>query len=91
MKHMKLPKNVEILTFVTTSDGEKREYDAEDHHLSESIELFDVEEVSYMLLFVNGMLQPSTHYTVAQGKLVFLTDDVPEKNVPIILQMVKVR
>ncbi|TKH05288.1 DUF4183 domain-containing protein [Peribacillus simplex] len=47
----------------------------------------DPSKVSYMNLFINGVLQPHDNYTVEKGKLKLNTIDIPIKGTPIILQM----
>ncbi|WP_336245702.1 DUF4183 domain-containing protein [Paenibacillus apiarius] len=44
--------------------------------------------VSYMNLFINGILQPIIVYKVSEG--VFTIDEVPEKDVPITLQFIRI-
>ena len=44
-----------------------------------------------MNLFVNGILQPKPNYSVEEGSLTLLTDDVPLEGVPIILEYFKIR
>jgi hypothetical protein len=44
--------------------------------------------VSYYNLFINGVLQPETNYTVKKGLLILKTKDTPIKGVPITLQFI---
>lgn len=73
------------------SDGTKRIYTNEDE-----ITLYGTNgipapsTVTYFNLFVNGVLQPSTTYEVKEGTLKFLTVDIPPKDVPIILQSIRI-
>lgn len=45
-------------------------------------------EVSYINVFINGILQPQTNYMVEQGKLTLLTEEAPNAGVPIVLQFI---
>ncbi|MED3037841.1 hypothetical protein CBR56_29450 [Bacillus thuringiensis] len=47
-------------------------------------------EVSYFNLFVNGVIQPFTTYTVRKGELLFLTEDLPIIHTPITLQFITI-
>ncbi|WP_163539975.1 DUF4183 domain-containing protein [Gracilibacillus sp. YIM 98692] len=91
-KRFSPPKTTDLITLVTISDEEKYEYHVSDF---EAFPLPDtrIEEMdlSYTSLFVNGVIQPNTHYQFKNGTLTFLTEDTPEKNVPIILQLVKIQ
>jgi len=49
------------------------------------------DEISFLNLFVNGILQPKPNYSVEEGSLTLLTDDVPLEGVPIILEYFKIR
>ncbi|GAY75477.1 DUF4183 domain-containing protein [Sporolactobacillus inulinus] len=86
------PQQVDTLTFYTLSDGRKRVYTSADALQGHGTEvILAPEEVSYMNLFINGILQSKQSYAVAQGKLVIRTEDIPIKGTPIILQMVTIR
>ncbi len=71
----------------TISDGVKREFTKDD-------ELFmygdrgipDPEEVSFFRLFINGVLQPKTNYSVEPGLLTLTADNIPIKDALIILE-----
>lgn len=86
------PQNVETCEFFTLSDGQKRVY-TENDALTDygSKMILDPEEVSYMNLFINGVLQSRRSYTIKEGKLVIHTEDIPCKGTPIILQMIIIR
>jgi hypothetical protein len=74
------------------SDGEKRIYTNEDA-LPEyaSTVILNPNTVSYVNLFINGMLQPSNFYKVEEGRMTLLTSGaLPENGVPVILQFVKI-
>jgi|GEM_PF-6183116 len=81
--------NVETTEYITVSDGIKRSY-----HDSDGIEGFNVIPdpltISYSNLFINGMLQPSSFYTVARGSLIINTQDIPISGTYMILQFIKI-
>jgi hypothetical protein len=87
-----VPQKTDTCTFCTLSDGRKRMYSAADalpgHGVSK---ILSPDEVSYMNLFINGILQPNQCYQVEKGILTLLTEDVPVKETPIILQMIIIR
>ena len=77
------------LLYFTFSDGEKHVYTNNDGVAEYGItEILAPNEVSYINLFINGILQPQINYEVGEGKLILLTDEVPEKDVPITLQFI---
>jgi Domain of unknown function (DUF4183)/Collagen triple helix repeat (20 copies) len=77
------------LLYFTFSDGEKRLYTNNDGVAEYGItEILAPNEVSYINLFINGILQPQINYEVEEGKLTLLTDEVPGKDVPITLQFI---
>ena len=47
-------------------------------------------EVSYYNLFINGVIQPLTTYTIESGKLTLLSDEPPPVNSPITLQFITI-
>lgn len=71
------------------SDGVKAEYTDEDELTEYGHRgILSPASVSYYNLFVNGVLQPNVNYAISEGRLEFLTADVPAKNEPIILTFV---
>lgn len=83
------PKKVSIVEFYTLSDGKKKVYTDSDciQNIGEqSIE--NPSNVSFMNLFINGVLQPKVNYEVVEGALILKTYDIPDKGSPIILQMI---
>ncbi|MED3662898.1 DUF4183 domain-containing protein [Ureibacillus thermophilus] len=86
----RLPKKVEVFEYFTISNGKSRVYRDQDgitkgkHH-----KIMDPSTVSYMNLFINGVLQPKENYEVECGMLKLITEDLPPKGAPIILQMFK--
>lgn len=78
---------VENYQYNTVSDGIKKEFTNDDE-----IKIYgdkgipDPNLVSYFNLFINGILQPKVNYIIASGLLILTTIDVPQENVPIILE-----
>ncbi|WP_085994238.1 DUF4183 domain-containing protein [Oceanobacillus senegalensis] len=75
--------------YYAISDGIKSIYTNEDE-LQEYGDrgILDPASVSYMNLFINGILQPQNQYEVKKGRLIFTSGDVPERGSPIILQFI---
>lgn len=75
--------------FTARADGFKRIYTSEDG-LSEyeSSTILDPNNVTYYNLYVNGIFQPSSLYTVVKNYLIFDSTDVPGKDQMIVLQFV---
>ncbi|WP_313892100.1 DUF4183 domain-containing protein [Psychrobacillus sp.] len=77
--------------FFVLSDGNKRIYTESDALSEYGIQkILDPSTVSYMNLFINGILQPKVNYEVTEGKIVLLTEDIPSEECPIILQMITI-
>ncbi|MGG1368326.1 DUF4183 domain-containing protein [Priestia megaterium] len=75
------------LLYVTSSDGKKLEYTNSDASPdSETNQILAPSEVSYINLFINGMIQPQSNYTVEKGKLI-LNEPLAE-TMPIVLQFI---
>ncbi len=87
----RLPRKVEVYEYYTISDGHSRLYKEEDgvDELGKQVILGPC-KVSYMNLFINGVLQPKESYIVQSGVLRLKTEDVPPKGAPVVLQMIKV-
>lgn len=82
----------EIYYYSTIADGLKRVYTNEDELTGYGVRgIIDPEQVSFMNLYVNGVLQPKVNYTVKKGFLIFLASDIPRKGVPICLEFISVR
>lgn len=83
-------------TVVTTelfvlSDGVKKVYTEQDAIADCGLQqMMNPANASYMNLFINGILQPKINYLVSEGRLLLLTEDVPEKGCPIVLQMIQI-
>lgn len=82
---------VDTYQYYTSSDGIKSVYANEDE-LKEygSRGILDPTTVSFINLFINGLLQPQNQYIVEPGKLTLTSGDVPEEGSPIILQFVRI-
>lgn len=80
----------EVYQFNAISDGMKRIYTNHDE-LKEygNRGILDPENVTYINLFINGILQPPINYKVKKGILFITSDDIPIKGVPIALQFIK--
>lgn len=82
---------VDVYQYNALADGVKSIYTNEDE-LTEygSRGILDPKTVSYVNLFINGVLQPPNVYEVEKGYLHLKTEDVPRKNTPIILQFITI-
>lgn len=79
----------ETTYYVASSSGDKKEYTDQDLLPEyDSGGILPPETVSYYHVFVNGMLQPKSNYSLRQGFLNFNTLDMPSKNVFIVIQFV---
>lgn len=88
--HHRLPKQVEVFEYYTISNGHCRIFKDEDGIKGVGNQLIlDPSMVSYMNLFINGVLQPYESYEVQRGVIKLKTEDVPPKGAPVILQMFK--
>lgn len=86
----RLPKEIEVFEFYTNSNGKSRIYrDQDGITKGENQKIKDPSTISYMNLFINGVLQPKENYEVKCGMLMLKTKDLPPKGAPIILQMFK--
>ncbi|WP_019424165.1 DUF4183 domain-containing protein [Paenibacillus sp. OSY-SE] len=80
---------VETFQYITVSDGVKNTYTNQDELIQfGSTGILNPATVSYVNLFINGMLQPLIVYKVSEGVLTI--DEAPEKGVPITLQFIKI-
>ncbi|WP_285766999.1 DUF4183 domain-containing protein [Peribacillus sp. SI8-4] len=84
----KIPKRIVVYEFYAVADGCQRVFVEEDG-IADLVKqvIPDPAKVSYMNLFINGVLQPHENYTVKAGMLTLNTVDAPIKGTPIILQM----
>ncbi|WMJ24053.1 DUF4183 domain-containing protein [Paludicola sp. MB14-C6] len=76
----------------TLSNGEKREFTNSDELTQYGDKgIPDTGEISYFNLYINGVLQPLTNFTVKNHVLYLTTTDIPKKDSTIILESVVVR
>ena len=77
------------LLYFTFSDGQKLIYtNADGLAQYGTTQILSPSEVSFINLFINGILQPQTAYLVQAGVLTLLTPIAPEAGVPITLQFI---
>ncbi|WP_207640802.1 DUF4183 domain-containing protein [Desulfitibacter alkalitolerans] len=83
---------VENYQYNTRSDGVKKIYTDNDE-LTEYGDkgILNPNKVSYLNLYINGVLQPKANYSVKKGLLMLDTTDVPDEGVPIILEFLMIR
>ncbi|MDP9726848.1 hypothetical protein J2W44_006001 [Priestia aryabhattai] len=75
------------LLYFTFSDGQKLEYlNSDGVPQYGDAQILSPNKVSYINLFINGILQPQSTYTVEEGKLTL--EESPSKDVPITLQFI---
>lgn len=84
----RIPKQVEVFEYYTISNGTSRMFSDKDG-IIENQKIMDPSMVSYMNLFINGVLQPKENYDVHCGIIKLKTEDLPPKGTPVILQMFK--
>jgi len=83
-------KKIEVFEYYTHSNGKSRIYRNKDGITKGKYQkIIDPSTVSYMNLFINGVLQPKENYEVQCGMIKLKTADLPPKGAPIILQMFK--
>ncbi|MED4685432.1 DUF4183 domain-containing protein, partial [Bacillus mycoides] len=77
------------LLYFTFSDGEKLIYtNADGIAQYGTTQILSPSEVSYINLFINGILQPQPFYEVTAGQLTLLDDEPPSQGSSIILQFI---
>ncbi|UYX54726.1 DUF4183 domain-containing protein [Bacillus thuringiensis] len=77
------------LLYYTFSDGEKLIYtDSDGIAQYGTTNILAPSEVSYINLFINGILQPQPFYEVITGKLTLLDNQPPSQGSSIILQFI---
>lgn len=82
----------EVYLYNTISNGMKKEFTDEDELSCYGNKgILDPEQVSFINLYVNGVLQPVINYKVEKGLLILLTSDVPPKGAPITLEFITLR
>lgn len=84
--------HAEVCYYIALSNGKNNEYTNQDslpeYHGSG---IFSPENVSYYNLFVNGMLQTKSNYTIWDGFLKFNTIDIPPENVFIVMEFITLK
>ncbi|MDF2658604.1 MAG: hypothetical protein K0Q94_1395 [Paenibacillus sp.] len=77
--------------YCAVSDGCRRVYTNKDASPSfQANRIRDPRRVSYISLYVNGVIQPDCMYTVRDGKLTFLSKELPPEGAPIVLQFIRI-
>lgn len=77
------------ILFFTFSDGNKLIYSNSDGiEQYGTTKILSPSEVSYINLFINGVMQPLNTYKVEKGRLTLLVDKAPIEGAPIILQFI---
>lgn len=85
--------NAETSQYTALSDGVKTVYTNQDKEPQFSTsDILNPNDVSYINLYINGILQPTSIYHVQAGTLTLLVgpNEVPRNGVPIILQFIKI-
>lgn len=82
---------VDNYSYYTISDGVKTVYTNEDEIKEYSDRgIPNPNTVSFINLFINGVLQPQSIYEVKEGYLILKTSDVPQTGTPITLQFITI-
>jgi hypothetical protein len=82
----------EAYQYTALSDGEKRVYTNADE-LKEYGDkgILSPGEVSYYNLYVNGVLQPKVNYIMTEGRLEFITTDIPTEGATVIIKYITLK
>ena len=87
----KIPRSVELYEFYMHAKNNQRVFSYHDQvNEYRNGKIPSPDDVSYMNLFINGVLQPAKNYQVVKDKIILKTIDLPLENTILILQMVKV-
>lgn len=82
----------EVYHYNTVSDGVKMEFtNADELKCYGDRGILDPAQVSFVNLYINGVLQPPVNYSVKKGYLALLTFDIPSKGVPITLEFITIK
>ncbi|HOM03067.1 MAG TPA: DUF4183 domain-containing protein [Acetivibrio sp.] len=82
----------EIYYYNAISDGTKKKFTSEDElKFYGNKGIIDPQQVSFVNLYINGVLQPAINYSVEKELLTLLTSDIPQKGVPITLEYITIR
>lgn len=88
---LSIPKT-KVNTYYAISDGKKKVYTNIDHVKGYGINVIpDPRYVSFISVFINGILQPPSLYKIQKGVLKLKSNDAPKSGVPIIIQYLKKR
>ncbi len=84
--------NVSDYQYNTVSNGIKKEFtNADELLIYGDYGIPDPKDVSFFNLFINGVLQPETNYSVEPGLLTLTIAEPPKKDVPIILEYLVIK
>lgn len=82
----------EVSQYNAFSDGIKKIYTNADEITEYGNKgILNPNSVSYLSLFINGVLQPTVNYTVAEGLLTLEADNVPIENAPILTRFITLK
>jgi Domain of unknown function (DUF4183) len=85
------PRKTTCTEFITTADEDKRVYRNEDGMKEYGpMKIVSPNDVSYINLFINGVIQPQINYQVTEGQLILLSNNLPQKGVPIVIQFISI-
>ena len=78
-----------VCQYNALSDGVKADYTNQDE-LKEygNVGILSPDDVSYYILFINSVLQPTVNYSISAGHLDLLTTDVPQNGEPISISFI---
>ncbi len=84
--------NVSDYQYNTVSNGIKKEFtDMDELLIYGDYGIPDPKDISFFNLYINGVLQPETNYSVETGLLTLTIAEPPQKNVPIILEYLVIK
>ncbi|MGC5328400.1 DUF4183 domain-containing protein [Brevibacillus sp. SYSU BS000544] len=90
-KHRKIIKKTDTVYYYATANGVSRTFTNKDGIKGYSTQgIPNPAGFSLINLFINGVLQPQAMYLVKKGLLILRSSDIPQKGVPIILQMIRI-
>ncbi|WP_240335302.1 DUF4183 domain-containing protein [Paraliobacillus sediminis] len=86
-----LKRRVETYQYNAYSDGLKKIYTSSDEIRKYGDKgILNPKDVSYINVFINGVLQPPMNYQIETGKLILNTEDIPINRSLIIIQFITV-
>jgi hypothetical protein len=84
--YTEIPLKAEVYQYNALADGTKKTYTNADELTEYGDQgILDPNDVSYLNLFINGVLQPNINYKIEPGLLSLETENVPLKGAPIII------